>query len=76
VTKAYDDGTIVCGTHLLEIHSYYFPFGTKSVPYTQIKGLQRIEIKGLWSGKWRFWERTTRGTGPTSTGSDRTSGLA
>ncbi len=27
----------------------------KSVPYTQIKGLQRIEIKGLLSGKWRVW---------------------
>jgi len=55
VTESYDDGTIVCGIDRLEIHSYYFPFGTKSVLYTQIKGLQRIEIKGLWSGKWRFW---------------------
>ncbi len=55
MSETYDDGTIVCGTDRLEIHSYYFPFGTKSVPYTQIKGLQRIEIKGLWSGKWRFW---------------------
>jgi len=55
VTESYDDGTIVCGIDRLEIHSYYFPFGTKSVPYTQIKGLQPIEIKGLWSGKWRLW---------------------
>lgn len=51
----YDDGTIVCGTERLEIHSYYFPFGTKSVAYEQIQGLQRIEIKGVWSGKWRLW---------------------
>jgi hypothetical protein len=55
VTETYDDGTIVCGTDRLEIHSYYFPFGTKSVSYTQIKGLQRIEINGVWSGKWRVW---------------------
>jgi hypothetical protein len=55
VTDTYDDGTIVCGPDRLEIHSYYFPFGTKSVPYTQIKGLQRIEIKGVLSGKWRIW---------------------
>ena len=55
MTDTYDDGTIVCGPDRLEIHSYYFPFGTKSVPYTQIKGLQRIEIKGVWSGKWRIW---------------------
>ena len=76
MTETYDDGTIVCGTDRLEIHSYYFPFGTKSVPYTQIKGLQRIEIKGLWSGKWRFWGTGNPHTGPTSTGSDRTRGLA
>jgi hypothetical protein len=55
VTDTYDDGRIVCDANRLEIHSYYFPFGTKSVPYTQIKGLQRFEIKGLLSGKWRIW---------------------
>lgn len=55
MTDTYDDGTIVCGTDRLEIHSYYFPFGTKTVPYRQIQGLQRIEVNGLWSGKWRFW---------------------
>jgi hypothetical protein len=55
VTDTYDDGRIVCGPDRLEIRSYYFPFGTKSVPYTRIKGLQRIEITGLWSGKWRIW---------------------
>lgn len=51
----YDDGRIVCSPERLEIHSYYFPFGTKSVQYSQIKGLQRIEIKGVMSGKWRIW---------------------
>ncbi len=51
----YDDGKIVCSLDRLEIHSYYFPFGTKSVPYRQIKGLQRMEITGLMSGKWRLW---------------------
>jgi len=55
VTDTYDDGTIVCGPDRLEIHSYYFPFGTKSVPYTQIQGLQRIAITGLLSGRWRIW---------------------
>jgi hypothetical protein len=55
VADAYDDGSIVCGVDRLEIRSYYFPIGTKSVPYSQIKGLQRIEIKGLFSGKWRIW---------------------
>jgi hypothetical protein len=55
VTEIYDDGSLVCGPDRLEIRHYYFPFGTKSVPYTRIKGLQRIEMQGLWSGKWRLW---------------------
>jgi len=55
VADDYDDGRIVCSPDGLEIHSYYFPFGTKSVRYGQIKGLQRIEIKGVMSGKWRIW---------------------
>jgi hypothetical protein len=55
VTDDYDDGTIVCAPDRLLIRSYYFPTGTKIVPYTEIKGLQRIEIKGVWSGKWRLW---------------------
>jgi hypothetical protein len=55
VADTYDDGTIVCSPGRLEIHSYYFPFGTKSVPYAQIKGLQRIEMTGLLSGRWRIW---------------------
>jgi hypothetical protein len=54
-SDTYDDGTIVCGAERLEIHAYYFPFGTKSVPYKQIQGLQRFEIKGVWTGKWRLW---------------------
>jgi hypothetical protein len=55
VIDGYDDGRIVCGPDRLEIHDYYFPIGTKRVPYTQIKGLQRIELKGPLSGKWRIW---------------------
>jgi len=55
VADTYDDGTIVCSPDRLQIHSYYFPLGTKSVPYAQIKGLQRIEMTGLLSGKWRIW---------------------
>jgi hypothetical protein len=55
MTDGYDDGSIVCGPDQLEIHSYYFPFGTKRVPYGEIRGLQRIDFKGLLSGKWRIW---------------------
>ncbi len=55
MADAYDDGTIVCTPDRLEIHRYYFPFGTKSVPYARIKGLQRFEITGVLSGRWRIW---------------------
>jgi hypothetical protein len=55
VPDTYDDGTIVCGPERLEIHSYYFPFGAKIVPYTRINGIRRIEITGAMSGKWRIW---------------------
>lgn len=55
MAATYDDGAIVCGPDGVQIHAYYFPFGTKNVPYAQIRGLQRIQVQGLWSGKWRVW---------------------
>lgn len=55
MTDTYSDGSIVCGPDRLEIHSYYFPAGTKSVPYSRIRGLRRFEVKGVRSGKWRIW---------------------
>lgn len=55
MARGYDDGTIVCGPDAVEIHSYYAPFGTKEILYTQIQGLQRIAITGVMSGKWRLW---------------------
>jgi hypothetical protein len=55
VTDTYDDGTITCGDDRLQIRFYYFPFGTKSIPYPHIKGLQRVAMTGLLSGRWRIW---------------------
>ena len=37
------------------VRGYYAPFGTKTFPYTRVKGLQRFDITGVMSGKWRFW---------------------
>lgn len=54
MTGTYDDGTIVCGPDGLEIHHYYFPFGTKSVPYGEVKAVRRVDIGAL-SGQWRIW---------------------
>jgi hypothetical protein len=55
VSETYDDGTLVCGPDGLEIHSYYFPVGTKRVAYTQVRGLRRIALTGPLSGRWRIW---------------------
>ncbi len=55
MSDTYDDGTIVCGPDRLEIHSYYFPYGTKTIPYSHIKGLQRFAINGVGSGRYRIW---------------------
>lgn len=55
MSDTYDDGGIICGPRQLEIRHYYFPFGTKVVPYSRIKAYQRVEINGVLSGKWRIW---------------------
>jgi hypothetical protein len=55
VIGRYDDGAIVCGSDRLVIHAYYFPIGDKRIPYSQIQGLQRFEIHGIMTGKWRLW---------------------
>ncbi len=54
-SDGYDDGVIVCGPDALEIRRYYFPAGTKRVPYADIQSLQRIELKGALTGRWRLW---------------------
>ena len=46
VTESYDDGTIVCGTRPPGDPLLLLPVRYQSVPYTQIKGLQRIADQG------------------------------
>jgi len=50
----YNDGKIECTPTMLRIHAYYFPYGTKDVPYTDVKGLRRFEMSAL-RGKGRIW---------------------
>jgi hypothetical protein len=54
MTKDYDDGVITCNADGIEIRRYYFPAGSKHVPYGAIKGLQRVEMSAL-KGKLRIW---------------------
>jgi hypothetical protein len=50
----YNDGKIECAATSLRIHGYYFPYGTKDIPYSAIKGLRRFQMSGL-RGKMRIW---------------------
>jgi len=55
VSDRYHDGTITCHDDRVDLRGYYAPFGTKTIPYAQIKGLQRFEITGIMTGRWRLW---------------------
>jgi hypothetical protein len=50
----YDDGLIVCDDDGLVVRRYYFPCGSKRIPYTGIRNVERRELAAL-TGKWRVW---------------------
>lgn len=50
----YDDGKIVCDETGLRITGYYFPWGTKRIPFTSIRSFTRRPLT-LAAGKWRIW---------------------
>ena len=50
----YDDQRIYCDDTGIEIRWYYFPYGSKRIPYTAIRGVRRRPLTaGL--GRWRIW---------------------
>jgi hypothetical protein len=52
----YEDDRITCTRSALIIRGYYFPLATaKTVPYRDIRSVERIE---LGSGRWRIWGGT------------------
>jgi hypothetical protein len=50
----YHDPRIECTDDALLIHGYYFPWGTKRIPYTSIRSLDRFTLS-LRNGKGRIW---------------------
>ncbi len=50
MTTAYDDGRIACTDGGLLIRWYYFPVGTKRIPYDGIKRVVRDRV-----GQGRIW---------------------
>ncbi|MGH3067221.1 MAG: hypothetical protein ACRDMI_01385 [Streptosporangiaceae bacterium] len=58
MTTLYRDRWIECTDEAVLIHGYYFPWGTKRVPYSAIRTLRRVPI-GAFTGQGRIWGSTT-----------------
>ncbi|MGD3106166.1 hypothetical protein [Streptomyces sp. YGL11-2] len=50
----YHDRWIACTPDAVRIRGYYFPWGTKTIPYTAIRSLRRVEM-GVLTGQGRIW---------------------
>ena len=50
----YRDRWIECLSARIQLRAYYFPWGTKRIPYASIRSVKRVEI-GAFSGKGRIW---------------------
>jgi len=60
VSEEYNDGRVQLDATGLHIHGYYFPWGSKVIPFSSIRGLQRVGLTGL-RGKWRIWGTANMG---------------
>ena len=54
----YKDRWIECTADAVLIHGYYFPWGTKRVPYDSIREVRRVPV-GTFTGRGRIWGSTT-----------------
>jgi hypothetical protein len=54
----YDDGLIACSEDGLTIRRYGLFLGPKDVPYTEIREVEQVELRGFSFGKWRIWGST------------------
>jgi len=56
----YRDRWIACTPEAIEVRGYYFPWGTKRIPYGSIRSLRRVEI-GAPRGRARIWGTSNPG---------------
>ena len=54
VSEEYDDGRVACADDGLRLRWYYFPWGTKHIPYDGIRGVRRVDIDAF-TGRARIW---------------------
>jgi hypothetical protein len=51
---SYRDRWIECTPEAIRIRGYYFPWGTKRIPYASIRSVRRVDIRAF-TGKGRVW---------------------
>ncbi|WP_042405444.1 hypothetical protein [Streptacidiphilus carbonis] len=54
MNSSYRDRWIECTPDVLRIRGYYFPWGTKTVRYPEIRSIQRVRTGAL-TGRGRIW---------------------
>jgi hypothetical protein len=54
MSEEYHDRWITCTAEAIEIRGYYFPWGTKRVPYARIRRVTRVTMGAL-TGRARIW---------------------
>jgi len=54
VSGVYRDRWIACTPEAVRIRGYYVPWGTKTIPYTAIRGVRRVALTPL-NGGGRIW---------------------
>ncbi len=50
----YQDRWITCTPDEITIRGYYFPWGTKHIPYASIRSVHRVKL-GVLTGRGRIW---------------------
>jgi hypothetical protein len=54
VTDLYRDRWITCTPDEVVVRAYYFPWGSKRIPYASIRSVRRVAM-GAFSGRGRIW---------------------
>lgn len=52
----YEDDQVRCDDEAITIKNYYFPMASKRIPYSLIRGVERVELTGMNAmRRWRIW---------------------
>ena len=50
----YDDGRVRCSADSVQLRGYYFPWGSKRIPYSSIRDVRQVQTGAL-RGRARIW---------------------